>query len=108
MSSPLVKITDRPVWLAPQYFGSIAYYAALAMHARAVVDTGLRYDKRRKSVHRCEIIDTRARLMLTVPVSRPKDVSLPTLEPGHRVASGRVVERPSCVARVGLWPHSVF
>ncbi len=73
MASPLVKITDRPVWLAPQYFGSIAYYAALAMHARAVVDTSLRYDKRRKSVHRCEILDTRARLMLTVPVSRPKD-----------------------------------
>lgn len=73
MASPLVKITDRPVWLAPQYFGSISYYAALAMHARAVVDTGLRYDKRRKSVHRCEILDTRARLTLTVPVSRPAD-----------------------------------
>ncbi len=70
MPSPLVKITDSPVWLAPQYFGSIAYYAALSMHAHAVVDTGLRYDKRRKSVHRCLILDTQARLTLTVPVSR--------------------------------------
>lgn len=72
MPSPLVKITDRPVWLAPQYFGSIAYYAALASHAKAVIDTALRYDKRRKSVHRCQIIDTRDRLTLTVPVSRPR------------------------------------
>lgn len=72
MPSPLVKITDKPVWLAPQYFGSIAYYAALATHGRAVVDTGLRYDKRRKSVHRCLIVDTRGKLPLTVPVSRPK------------------------------------
>lgn len=56
---------------APQYFGSVRYYAALWQCRRAIIDTGLRYDKRFKSIHRCEIADTHGPLTLTVPVSRP-------------------------------------
>lgn len=56
---------------APQYFGSVRYYAALWRYPRAIIDTGLRYDKRFKSIHRCEIADTHGPLTLTVPVSRP-------------------------------------
>lgn len=57
---------------APQYFGSVAYYAEIAACKRAVIDTGMRYDKRFKSAHRCVIADTRGSLALTVPVSKPE------------------------------------
>lgn len=60
----------------PQYFGSVAYYAEMARHKRVIVDTGLRYDKRFKSVHRCDIADTRGPLTLTVPVSKPAGARL--------------------------------
>ncbi len=43
----------------------------MAKYGRAVIDTSMRYDKRRKEVHRYDIADTRGRLSLTVPVSRP-------------------------------------
>lgn len=61
---------------APQLFGSVTYYAEMASHPRAIVDTGLRYDKRFKSAHRCTIADTRGPLMLTVPVSKPEGARL--------------------------------
>lgn len=54
----------------PQYFASVDYYAALARTRKAVIDRDVRYDKRAKDVHRCEIVDTRGRVMLTVPVSK--------------------------------------
>ncbi len=63
-------ISERCAVFAPQYFGSVAYYATMAAYRNVVVDKNLRYDKRFKSVHRCEIADTRGRLMLTVPVSK--------------------------------------
>lgn len=69
----LVSIYDRVGVFAPQYYGTVQYYATMATYARAIVDTALRYDKRFKSVHRCQIVDTRGPLTLTVPVSRPKD-----------------------------------
>lgn len=47
------------------------YYAVMAAYGRVTVDSSLRYDKRAKTVHRCEIADTRGRLSLTVPVSVP-------------------------------------
>lgn len=61
---------------APQFFGSVAYYAEMARHGSAVIDTSLRYDKRQKSTHRCVIADTRGPLTLTVPVSKPEGASL--------------------------------
>lgn len=112
MTSPLIKVVDKPVWLAPCYFGSIQWYAALSMHAHAVVDTGLRYDKRRKSVHRCEIVDTRARLMLTVPVSRCKDRhcerwSQATVSPQAQWWSDHRVSLESAYGRTPYFEHYI-
>ena len=70
MITRIPLISDRCGVFAPQYFGSVGYYATMARYRRVVVDRDLRYDKRFKSVHRCEIADTRGRLMLTVPVSK--------------------------------------
>lgn len=67
----LIRINDRTGIFAPQYYGSVRYYAMLAAYRRVVIDAGLRYDKRFKTVHRCTIIDTRAELTLTVPVAHP-------------------------------------
>ncbi|MCC8118274.1 MAG: WbqC family protein, partial [Bacteroidales bacterium] len=68
----LLEVYDRVGIFAPQYYGTIQYYATMARYAHAIVDLDLRYDKRFKSVHRCQIIDTRGPLTLTVPVSKPK------------------------------------
>lgn len=63
--------SDPPLLLPPQWMGSVAYYALMAAWPRVAVDSSLRYDKRFKGVHRMAIADTRGRLSLTVPVSRP-------------------------------------
>lgn len=57
--------------MAPQYFGSARYYAAMWRADAVTVDTGMRYDKRFKSTHRCDIADTHGPLSLTVPVGKP-------------------------------------
>ncbi len=62
--------------LAPQYFATAAYYNALSAFPQVVIDTGLRYDKRFKSIHRCRIASTHGELTLTVPVSRPPGAKL--------------------------------
>lgn len=53
------------------------WYVAMMQYGRAVVDTAMPFDKRRKDVHRCEIADTRGRMVLTVPLCKP---SLPFRE----------------------------
>lgn len=63
--------SDRIGVFAPQYYGSVLYYATMAMYSSVVIDADLRYNKRFKSTHRCNIADTRGVLTLTVPVSRP-------------------------------------
>ncbi len=65
----LIRINDRTGIFAPQYYGTVRYYAMLAAYRKAVIDSNQRYNKRFKSVHRCTIIDTRAELTLTVPVA---------------------------------------
>ncbi len=69
----LTRINDRTGVFAPQYYGSVRYYAMLAAYRTAVIDSRLRFDKRFKTVHRCSIVDTRAELMLTVPVAHRAD-----------------------------------
>lgn len=59
------------VILPPQLFGTVAYYSRMAAYPAAVIDTGMRFDKRLKSAHRYAVADTRGRLELTVPVSHP-------------------------------------
>ncbi|MDE7407886.1 MAG: WbqC family protein [Muribaculaceae bacterium] len=70
MASPLIR-HEGIALLAPQYFGSIAWYAALASHSHAVIDCGMRFDKRMKTVHRCSIAGNDGPLALTVPISKP-------------------------------------
>lgn len=69
MSSPLTVYPGGAVVLPPCLFPPVAYYAAMAAHSRAVVDTARRYDKRCKDVHRYTVADVRGPLRLTVPVS---------------------------------------
>ncbi len=71
MSCPLLCHPDKVVLLPPVLFPCTDYYRCMAKYGRAVIDTSMRYDKRRKEVHRYDIADTRGRLSLTVPVSRP-------------------------------------
>ena len=64
------KILDGII-LAPRYLGSVEYFAAIAASRRAVIDTSLSFDKRRKETHRCEIADTHGPVRLTVPIEKP-------------------------------------
>lgn len=62
-------IADFPsVILPPAYAGSIGRYVLLAASPHAIVDNATRHNKRFKSTHRTEIIDTRGPLTLTVPL----------------------------------------
>lgn len=71
MASELIKYPDRAAVFAPQYFGSVNYYALSAAYGRVYIDKGMKADKRFKSAHRCNIVDTRDEIMLTMPVSHP-------------------------------------
>lgn len=70
MNDPLIQHPGRYAVLAPQYLGSIDYYAVMASYGRVVIDSGMRYDKRFKSAHRCVIASTHGPMMLTVPVAK--------------------------------------
>ena len=65
----------EPVILPPAYAGSVGRYLLLAASPHAIVDNATRHNKRFKSTHRTEIIDTRGVLTLTVPL---KGGSCPT------------------------------
>lgn len=69
--SPLILYPESTVVLAPRLFAPALYYAAIACHGNAIIDTATRYDKRRKETHRYDIADVRGHLALTVPVQRP-------------------------------------
>ena len=71
MAHELILHPDSVAAFAPQYFGSVDYYAALSSFGKVYVDLNLTADKRFKSAHRCRIIDTRDEIMLTVPICRP-------------------------------------
>lgn len=94
MSSPLTVRPDGSVaLLPPQLFGTVAYYALMSQYPEAVIDTGMRYDKRFKSVHRYSIADTRGELRLTVPVSRPEGM----------FSTGRLTWKDVTVSSHGRW-----
>lgn len=71
MAHELIRFADRTAAFAPQYFGSVDYYAVLSSFGKVYVDLGLAADKRFKSAHRCTIVDTRDEIMLTVPIVQP-------------------------------------
>lgn len=59
------------VLLEPRYYGSIAWYAAMAAHENCIVDYRARFDKRHKLTHRTTIADVNGPLSLTMPLSHP-------------------------------------
>lgn len=77
MSTPLLRFPDRGARMPALLFGPAAYYAVLAAFGRVAVDFDARWDKRYKQLHRYEIVDTRGRLTLTVPVSVPHGLDRP-------------------------------
>lgn len=76
MPSPLIRNRGNLAVFAPQFCASINYYSRLATFERVVIDTGMRYDKRFKTVHRCTIADVRGPLRLTVPVENARSALL--------------------------------
>ena len=75
MSSPLIIHPEKSLLLPPRLFATVGHYAMLASCGSVTIDCAMRFDKRRKEVHRYEIADTRGRLHLTVPVSKPESSS---------------------------------
>ena len=73
----LQKPTPREVTilLPPRFLGSVDYYAAMAAHRRAVIDTSMPFNKRQKSTHRAEILDANGDAMVTVPIEKPASMS---------------------------------
>lgn len=68
------KYPEKTALLYPQYYGSVAYYALMGACGHAVVGTGELFDKRMKSVHRCEAADTNGALRLTLPIAKPHGI----------------------------------
>lgn len=64
-------IRDRVALLPPWLLPPAAYFAVAARYAAVSIDTGMRYDKRRKQTHRYAIASSDGPRLLTVPVSRP-------------------------------------
>mgnify|MGYP000018461711 FL=1 len=71
MSSPLVTQHGAAAVLPSCFCADVAYYAALASHPVAVIDSSVRFDKRAKHHHRTTIASTHGPLTLTVPVQKP-------------------------------------
>jgi len=67
---PLLYPGARAVF-PPRLFGSVGYYRRMCRFEDVVIDYGMRFDKRMKSVHRFSIIDAPGIQTITVPVSKP-------------------------------------
>lgn len=86
---------DTPLCLPLRLFASVDYYAAMAAHRHVIIDDNARYDKRQKSTHRMDIIDTHGIKTLTVPVSRPQNFH------------GQLRWSDIAISRHGLWWHVI-
>lgn len=64
----------KVVILPPQYLPTAEWFAALAGADLAVVDADMRYDKRRKSVHRAYVKGQHGLFAMTVPVSHASGI----------------------------------
>ncbi len=71
MAHELILFHDSEAAFAPQYFGSVNYYALMASFGKVYVDIDMTADKRFKSAHRCRIVDTRDEIFLTAPIAHP-------------------------------------
>lgn len=75
--TPYTIHPDTTILLSPRYYGSIAWYAAMARHEHCIVDYTARYNKRQKLTHRCTIADVNGPLDLTMPLVNPAQNTLP-------------------------------
>ena len=69
--TPYTLHPGTTILLEPRYYGSIAWYAAMAAHEHVIVDYDARFDKRHKLTHRTTIADVNGPLDLTMPLARP-------------------------------------
>lgn len=69
--NPLLRHPHTTLLLPPAYLGHVARYALMGAYGRVIVHNGMRADKRRKEVHRADIVDTRGPLQLTIPLQGP-------------------------------------
>lgn len=64
-----------PLITAPLYLASVDHYAAVWGADSVVTDTGMKFDKRHKAMHRCTINDANSTSQLTVPIEKPRSLS---------------------------------
>lgn len=72
VNNPFPLFPDSHITLAPAYLGGIGRFAAVAAAGTATIADDLPFNKRKKSVHRCDIADTRGVVRLTVPIVKPE------------------------------------
>jgi len=72
VSNPFPLYPGLKIVLPPAYFGGIGRFAAIAAAGKTAIDPTLRFNKRQKWVHRCDIADTRGTVQLTVPIVKPE------------------------------------
>lgn len=70
---------DSTVTLPPRYCGDVDYYALMAQYGSAVIDYSMRYNKRAKECHRCEIEGANGVQRLTVPLEKGAGGSIASL-----------------------------
>lgn len=63
--------TATAALLAPKLFPPAFYYALMWNYREAYIDPCAQYSKNQKDSHRFSIADTRGRIDITIPVSRP-------------------------------------
>lgn len=92
--NPLLSHPDLSAYFRPVLFGPVERYALMACYGTVVIDTSVRYDKRRKETHRFRIADTHGPVNITIPVEKPD----------HAADS---LWRDIRVSRHGEWWHTV-
>ena len=65
------RFDNRHVILPTRYLACVDYYAMLAAYPSATIETGNRFDKRRKETHRTVIADANGTINLTIPIEKP-------------------------------------
>lgn len=75
MPAPQPLYPNTTIILTPAYLPGIEHYAALIAHPQAILHCGMKFDKRQKFMHRCNIADTHGTISLTIPVEKPVSMS---------------------------------
>jgi hypothetical protein len=71
----LTLFPNNTATLPLRYYGNIAYYATMAAYGTVQLQIDALFDKRQKSVHRCDIADTHGPVQLTVPIAKPHGIA---------------------------------